>query len=255
MERHDFESLVSALARAGMVAIRADVFEKDGRSIPFHLSSCERDNTTLITRQNGTNGMGWTGAAKTMAFDRDTGGKTEHFYGCGMHWRHFDLRGLDIQLFQIDPNLNKGSLDGSAITVVPYYWSTAGYGMLLHNSFVSHFDFGKTNPASIAWNVPGGELDFYFLKGPAFKKIIQSYCDLTGYLELPPKKALGLTYRVQGNIARQDRLQRACAARIMAAGGRAPNQRRRPLPANVPRSLASTSMIHPANNLKGICYV
>ena len=36
MERHDFESLVSALVRAGMVTIRADVFEKDGKSIPFH---------------------------------------------------------------------------------------------------------------------------------------------------------------------------------------------------------------------------
>lgn len=158
---------------------------------PFNLSFYERDDTTLITRQNSRNSMGWNGAAKTMAFDRDAVGKTEHFYGCGMHWKHFDLRGLDIKIFQIDPNLNQGSLDGSAITVVPYYWSTAGYGMLLHNSFISHFDFGKTNPASIAWNVSGGELDFYFLKGPSFKKIIRNYCDLTGYLELPPKKAWG----------------------------------------------------------------
>jgi DNA topoisomerase-3 len=36
MERHDFETLVSALVRAGMVTIRADVFEKDGKSIPFN---------------------------------------------------------------------------------------------------------------------------------------------------------------------------------------------------------------------------
>ena len=36
MERHDFELLVSTLVRAGMVTIRADVFEKDGKSIPFH---------------------------------------------------------------------------------------------------------------------------------------------------------------------------------------------------------------------------
>ena len=53
--------------------------------------------------------MGWNGAAKTMAFERDAVGKTEHFYGCGMHWKHFDLRGLDIKIFQIDPNLNQGS--------------------------------------------------------------------------------------------------------------------------------------------------
>ena len=36
MERHDFEALVSTLVRAEMVTIRADVFEKDGKSIPFH---------------------------------------------------------------------------------------------------------------------------------------------------------------------------------------------------------------------------
>jgi DNA topoisomerase-3 len=35
MDRHDFESLVSSLVRAGMATIRADVFEKDGKSIPF----------------------------------------------------------------------------------------------------------------------------------------------------------------------------------------------------------------------------
>lgn len=113
--------------------------------VPFNLSFYERDNATLITRQTATNAMGWNGAAKTMAFDRDAVGKMEHFYGCGMHWKHFDLRGLNLKIYQIDPNLNKGSLDGSAITVVPYYWSTAGYGMLLHNSFISHFDFGETN--------------------------------------------------------------------------------------------------------------
>lgn len=167
--------------------------------VPFHLGFYERDNATLITGQTATNAMGWKGTAKSMALQRDVAGKTEHFYGCGMHWKHFDLRGLNLKMFQIDPNLNHGSLDGSAITVVPYYWSTAGYGMLLHNSFISQFDFGRTNPALVAWDLAGGELDFYFLKGPTFKKIIQHYCDLTGYLELPPKKALGLTYRAQGN--------------------------------------------------------
>jgi len=35
MERHDFEALVSTLVRTEMVTIRADVFEKDGKSIPF----------------------------------------------------------------------------------------------------------------------------------------------------------------------------------------------------------------------------
>jgi DNA topoisomerase III len=35
MERHEFELLVSTLVRAGFATIRADVFEKGGKSIPF----------------------------------------------------------------------------------------------------------------------------------------------------------------------------------------------------------------------------
>ena len=36
LARHDFETIVSALLRNGMVSSRPDVFEKDGKSIPFH---------------------------------------------------------------------------------------------------------------------------------------------------------------------------------------------------------------------------
>ena len=36
LARHDFEMIVSALLRNGMVSSRPDVFEKDGKSIPFH---------------------------------------------------------------------------------------------------------------------------------------------------------------------------------------------------------------------------
>ena len=34
--RQEFEAIVSALLRSGMVSSRPDVFEKDGKSIPFH---------------------------------------------------------------------------------------------------------------------------------------------------------------------------------------------------------------------------
>ena len=36
LARHDFEAIVSALIRNGMASSRPDVFEKDGKSIPFH---------------------------------------------------------------------------------------------------------------------------------------------------------------------------------------------------------------------------
>ncbi|HQZ64463.1 MAG TPA: ATP-dependent DNA helicase RecQ, partial [Planctomycetaceae bacterium] len=36
LTRHDFEAIVSAMLRSGMVSSRLDVFEKDGKKIPFH---------------------------------------------------------------------------------------------------------------------------------------------------------------------------------------------------------------------------
>ena len=167
--------------------------------IPFSLAFYEKDNKTLITRQDDANCMGWHGQNKTMHFEMDPGGKQEHIYGCGAHWKFFDLRRLNMKIWQKNPNETKWALDGTAETVVPYYWSSAGYGMLLHNSYQSSFDFGKANPSSIEWNVTNGELDFYFLKGPSFKKILRNYCELTGYLQMPREKSLGLTYRAQGN--------------------------------------------------------
>jgi DNA topoisomerase-3 len=44
LERRDFEMLVSALSRAGLVTLRADVFEKDGRSIPFYRLTLTRQD-------------------------------------------------------------------------------------------------------------------------------------------------------------------------------------------------------------------
>ena len=98
---------------------------------PFSLDFYESDNKTLITRQNSMKSMGWAGTFKTMTFDKDPAGKTEHFFGCGMHWKYFDLRGLNMLNYQIRGDAKDQS--GANETANPYYWSTAGYGMLLHN--------------------------------------------------------------------------------------------------------------------------
>ncbi|MCE9604641.1 MAG: HRDC domain-containing protein [Planctomycetia bacterium] len=50
LERRDFETLVSALGRAGLVILRADVFEKDGQSIPFYRLTLTRIDEKSRTR-------------------------------------------------------------------------------------------------------------------------------------------------------------------------------------------------------------
>jgi len=51
LARHDFEAIISALLRSGMVSSRDDVFEKDGKTIPFHRLALTRlgEKVTAIT--------------------------------------------------------------------------------------------------------------------------------------------------------------------------------------------------------------
>ncbi|RPI84626.1 MAG: RecQ family ATP-dependent DNA helicase, partial [Planctomycetaceae bacterium] len=54
LARHDYETLVSALLRGGLVSSRPDVFEKDGKSIPFHRLSLTRSGERASGRALAT---------------------------------------------------------------------------------------------------------------------------------------------------------------------------------------------------------
>lgn len=163
---------------------------------PFKLDFYEEDNASIITTQSGGSRMSWDGSARSVSFDLDASGVEEHFYGCGMQFAYFDLRGQNITNWQVIGR--KNNLTGENEIVNPLYWSTAGYGILLHNMYKSFFDFGKASPSMITLDLTEGELDFYFFRGPSIKKMMGSYCELTGIADLPPKKALGMHYRGLG---------------------------------------------------------
>ena len=168
---------------------------------PFRLDFYDASNTTAITTQTNDIPMAWDGITKTLSFNLDAAGIQEHIYGCGMQYAYFDLRGQNIDNWQIlvSGKTTRENLTGQNEPVNPYYWSTAGYGILLHNSYRSSFDFGKANASRITWQLTEGELDFYFFRGPSIKKIMRCYCDVTGFADLPPKTALGLHYRGWGH--------------------------------------------------------
>lgn len=65
------------------------------------------------------------------------------------------------------------------------------YGIFLDNTYKSYFNMGASNKRFYWFGSEKGELDYYFINGPEIKKVISSYTDLTGRMELPPKWALG----------------------------------------------------------------
>src|SRR5260370_3787410 len=54
------------------------------------------------------------------------------------------------------------------------------YGVFFDNAYRSFFDFGKESPDYFSFLGEGGELNYYFIGGPAPKKGIAEYTAMTG---------------------------------------------------------------------------
>jgi alpha-glucosidase len=136
-----------------------------------------------------------------MARDPQTGrvaafkrlGLDEHFYGLGEKAAHLDKRRGRFEMWNSD---TPGYVEGTdpIYQSIPFYlgWQDGeAYGIFFDNSFRSVFDFGHSGQDEASFTADGGELNYYFFRGPAMKKILGRYADLTGHMPLPPQWALG----------------------------------------------------------------
>jgi len=65
------------------------------------------------------------------------------------------------------------------------------YGIFFDNTYKSYFNMGASNNRFYWFGAEKGEMDYYFIYGPEIKKVISSYSQLTGRIEMPPMWALG----------------------------------------------------------------
>ncbi len=126
-------------------------------------------------------------AAKKLGFD-------EHFYGLGEKAAHLDKRrGFFVNWNSDTPGYTLGR--DPIYQTIPFYLgldSGVAYGIFFDNSYRSYFDFGRLSQDRIWFGAEGGELNYYFFYGPAIKKILNRYADLTGHMPLTPLWALGV---------------------------------------------------------------
>lgn len=90
---------------------------------------------------------------------------------------------------------------------VPFFMSSAGYGVFVHTSFPILYRMGTESSISYSFHIADSQLDYFLLRGPSFKRILKRYCDLTGYAPVPPKWSLGFWqsragYRSQAEVER-----------------------------------------------------
>lgn len=121
----------------------------------------------------------------------------EHVFGFGERMDFIDQRSKKLSL-----NVGRGNARPHIIgaynvlqanySPVPFFMSTRGYGIFLHNSFATEWDMGASQSTAYTFKAKHGELDYYILYGPSFSSILDHYTTLTGKAPLMPQFALGL---------------------------------------------------------------
>src|SRR4030042_3205666 len=108
----------------------------------------------------------------------------EHFFGFGERMDFIDQRGKAVSL-NVGRGIGADHIEGAYNILkanyapVPFMMSTRGYGIFFHNSFQSDWDLGYSDDAYYSFMARGGELDYYFIYGPAFTSLIGQYTQLT----------------------------------------------------------------------------
>lgn len=121
----------------------------------------------------------------------------EHFFGFGERMDYIDQLGKKLTLdvgrgTARDHEMGAYNILEANYSPVPFFMSTNGYGIFMHNANPSIWDMGHSNPKTYSFSASGGELDYYFIYGPSFKDLIRQYTSLTGHSPLLPRAAMGL---------------------------------------------------------------
>ncbi|MEO6523409.1 MAG: TIM-barrel domain-containing protein [Mucilaginibacter sp.] len=121
----------------------------------------------------------------------------EHFFGFGERMDVIDQRNKLLKL-NVGRGKSRDNLLGAYNILeanycpVPFFMSTKGYGIFLHNSHATEWDMGQSSPNAYSFKAVGGELDYYFIYGPDFPTILNSYTSITGKSPMLTRFGFGL---------------------------------------------------------------
>lgn len=117
----------------------------------------------------------------------------ELYLGLGDKTCPSNLRGHRLQNWNSDSFGFHQDMDPLYRTI-PFYYSLhegKAYGIFLHNTWRSFFDFDSTAKGITNFAAAGGEMDYFFIYGPSLMDVSRRYMTMTGKPELAPLWALG----------------------------------------------------------------
>jgi alpha-glucosidase len=187
---------------ADSIVLTTDEVEAVVHRSPLLIDFREAHTHALLNADQQPTGYDASGALVGMMFDPKAGtfiaaakklGFDEHFFGLGEKAARLDKRRERFVNWNSDtPGYTEGK--DPIYQTIPFYIGLQhglAYGIFFDNSFRSYFDFGHSSQQRTWFGAEGGEMNYYFFYGPAIKKILGRYADLTGHMPLPPLWALG----------------------------------------------------------------
>jgi alpha-glucosidase len=144
------------------------------------------NNGKVINQDEPSKGMSWSrneiAVWKSMPEDENYFGFGEKAGALNRKWKSMSNWNSDIPGYH-------GDTDPLYQTIPFFYGIRNGiaHGIFLDNTYYSFFNMGKEHQEQYSFGATDGELNYYFIYGPAPKEVIEKFSSLIGRMPLPPK--------------------------------------------------------------------
>ncbi|NOX37018.1 MAG: DUF4968 domain-containing protein [Calditrichaeota bacterium] len=156
---------------------------------PCRITILNKEGEVILEDDPGM-GWGWEGneirSWKTIRED-------DRFFGLGEKTGDVNKRGREWVMWTSDIPGYDNNTD-PLYQAIPFFIGLRhkkAYGVYVNNSYRTVFNMSAGNLRYFSFSVDGGIMDYFFIYGPQFSKVVQTYTEITGRTPMPPKWALG----------------------------------------------------------------
>src|SRR5437660_4916187 len=120
----------------------------------------------------------------------------ERVYGLGERTGDMNKRGQTFPIWNVDPPLRHNASTLTMYASIPFYIGLQrdtgrAYGVLIDHTGLITMDIGHSSASEAITTIEGDSLVAYFFVGPTPADVLRQYADLTGYMPLPARWAIG----------------------------------------------------------------